>query len=96
MSDEVFLDESDEASLAEHLIVDHGLSVPSSRTKDFNSSYQFTVLEIAPRDIVGAERRWTDKILTHRPFGLNKEKPGGVADSVTSMCRRSLGLIARR
>ncbi len=94
LSDTVFDDESDEATLAEHLVVDHGLVAPSSEV--FNSSYLFTVLERDPQDIVKSEQRWTDKLLTLRPFGLNKEKPGGVAASVSSMCSRALGRRTQR
>ena len=42
------------------------------------------MVELGPRDIDAAEQRWADKLLTLVPFGLNKEKPGGVVDSVTS------------
>ena len=63
---------------------------------NFNLNYSFTIVELSPRDIDKAEQSWVSRLLTMRPFGLNKEKPGGVTDSVRSMCRRSLGLIAQR
>ena len=92
--DESFPDEGDEATLAEHLSVDHGCNPLSANT--FNSNYSFTVVELGSRDMVEAERRWTNKLLTLRPFGLNKDKPGGVAASMSSLCRRSLGFVSQR
>ena len=59
----------------------------------FNSNYSFTVLEVSPRNLDQAEQKWTNKLMTLQPFGLNKEKPGGVLSSISSMCKRSLGLI---
>lgn len=129
MNDESFDAETDDASLAEHLIVDHffdtpdsSVSAPSSLIQEdkrvnfnpnssdpvpsssiqedkrvyFNSNFAFTVLELSPADLDRAEQRWTSKLLTMQPFGLNKVRPCGVMDSVTTMCRRSLGPVAQR
>ena len=85
-------DETDEATLAEHLKLDHNFNTLPL----FNSSYSFTVLELDPKHLDNSEQRWVSLLLTMRPFGLNKETPRGVTDSVSTMCRRSLGLIAQR
>ena len=61
----------------------------------FNSNFSFNILEISPRDLDIAEQKWVDKLVTVRPFGRNKEKPWGVTNSVSSMCRKSLGLITQ-
>jgi len=87
VGDEVFDEDSDEATLAEHLQVCHNLTT----VDHFNNNYSFTVLENSPKDLDNSEQRWVSRLLTMRPFGLNKEKPGGVTDSVSSMCRRSIG-----
>jgi len=92
VGDEVFDEESDEATLAEHLQVCHNLTT----TDLFDESYWFTVLENSPKNLDISEQRWVSRLMTMRPFGLNKEKPGGVTDSVSSMCRRSLGPIIQR
>ena len=79
-------DDSDDAALAEHLHEVHGLD----RVEHFNQNYEFTVLEINPRNLDAAEQRWVSRLVTMKPFGLNKEKPRGVADTVKTMFRKSL------
>ena len=79
-------DETDEAALAEHLSEDHNYDSVGL----FNHSYTFTVLEISPHNLDQAEQRWVSRLVSMRPFGLNKEKPRGVADTVKTMFRRSL------
>ena len=88
--------ESDEATLAEHLFADHNFD--SGNANLFNLNYGFTVLEHSPHNLDEAEQRWVSKLVTMRPFGLNKEKPRGVIDSIRTMCRRSrsLGPITQR
>ena len=80
--------ESDERTLAEHLQEIHHLHSVDT----FNSNYSFTVLELSPRNLDLAEQKWVNKLLTIEPFGLNKEKPGGVLGSFRSMVNRSLDL----
>ena len=92
VGDSMFDDESDEAALAEHLQVVHKLD----SVDHFNSNYTFTILENSPKDLDASEQRWVSRLMTMRPFGLNKEKPGGVVDSITSMCKRSLDCVIQR
>ena len=77
--------------MAEHLALVHN----SISSDVFNSNFSFSILEISPRELDIAEQKWVDKIVTMRLFGLNKEKPWDVTDSVISMCRKSLGLITQ-
>ncbi len=86
------INESDEKTLAEHLQEAHIFS----SVDQFNSKFLFTVLEVSPRNLDQSEQRWADKLMTLRPFGLNKEKPGGISSSTSSMCRRSLDLKIQR
>ena len=91
--DDSFADDTDEATLAEHLTVHHGFQ----RSKaTFNSTYSFIIVELGPRDMNEAERRWIDTLITLRPFGLNKVKPGGVSSSLSSCYSRSLGVLSQR
>ena len=91
-TDENFINESDEKTLAEHLKEVHNFD----SVDHFNSNYSFTVLEVSPRNLDQSEQRWANKLMTLRPFGLNKEKPGGVSSSTSLMCRRLLDLRIQR
>ena len=82
-------DESDDATLAEHLKLDHDFQ----SVELFNLGFNFTVLEVGSRNLDESEQRWVSKLTTLKPFGLNKEIPRGVTDSVTTMCRKSLGSV---
>lgn len=86
MGDSSF-DESDDAALAEHLKLEHDLHT----VELFNLGFNFTVLELGAFNLDECEQRWVSKLTTLKPFGLNKEVPRGVSDSVASMCRKSLG-----
>ena len=105
--DLLFDEESDTAALVEHLVLEHGFMMRYPGCDDnvdhnllspqlFNSSFYFTVVEISPSNLDDAERRWVDKLVCLRPFGINKEKPGGVSDSMSNMCRRSLRFLSQR
>ena len=87
MSD-ISFDDSDDATLAEHLKVEHEFH----SVELFNLGYNFTVLEIGSFNLDESEQRWVSKLTTLQPFGLNKEVPRGVADSVATMCRKSRGI----
>jgi hypothetical protein len=79
-------EDTDEKTLAEHLLHDHGLdTVPA-----FNASYKFSILQINPKNLERCEQLWANKLLTIHPFGLNKEKPCGVAESLLNMSQRAL------
>ena len=84
---DICFDESDDAALAEHLKLDHGFHTAEL----FNLGFNFTVLELGPFNLDESEQRWVSKLTSLKPFGLNKEVPRGVSDSVTTMCRKSLG-----
>ena len=42
------------------------------------------------------EQRWVDSLKILSPFGLNKETADVVSDSISNMCRKSLGSAQRR
>ena len=86
VGDMTFDSETDEATLAEHLHDEHNITL----VDQFNSNYSFTIIEISPRNLDIAEQKWTNRLVTMRPFGLNKEKPGGVMGSISYMSRKSL------
>ena len=75
----------DEKALAEHLLSEHNIS----DVKTFNESYGFTVLQINPKNLDKCEQMWANRLITLRPFGLNREKPCGVADSILDMSLRA-------
>ena len=79
-------EESDEMVLAEHLFNVHGLNT----VRAFNESYKFSILQLNPKNLERCEQMWANKLLTIQPFGLNKEKPCGVAESLLDMSQRSL------
>ena len=89
---DVIFDDSDEATLAQHLKTDHNFDT----IELFNLSYVFTILEISPHDLDKCEQKWISRLTTMAPFGLNKNKPGGITDTVKSMCRKSLGHTSQR
>ena len=92
MGDVVFEIDNDDASLAEHLKVDHNLET----VELFNLGYVFTVLQLSPVDLDQCEQKWVSRLTTLVPFGLNKEVPRGVSDSVKTMCRKSLGMSVQQ
>jgi hypothetical protein len=79
-------EESDDKALAEHLSSEHHLDTVAA----FNLSYSFTILQINPRNLDKSEQKWVSRLVTLRPFGLNREKPCGVADSILNMSQRAL------
>lgn len=76
-------EDSDVAALADHLKEDHHLST----VDDFNNQYMFTILQLDPLQLDKCEQEWVSKLVTMRPFGLNIEKPCGVADSMMTMAK---------
>ena len=78
--------ESDECTLAEHLYLDHNFY----SVDEFNSSYSFTVLELFPHNLDLSEQKWINRLVTMRPFGLNKARPLGISDPLQKMLRKSL------
>jgi hypothetical protein len=80
--------DSDDAALVTHLHSDHNFVTITADS--FNSNFEFSIVETDPSDLYSAERIWISRLVTMRPFGLNIEKPGGIADSMHSMARRSL------
>jgi hypothetical protein len=75
----------DEKALAEHLLSEHNIN----DVKNFNESYGFTVLQINPKNLDKCEQMWANRLITLRPFGLNREKPCGVAESILDMSLRA-------
>ena len=73
----------DEGALAEHMRKEHGLTT----VDQFNCTFVFTILQVEPRDLDECEQTWVSKLETMHPYGLNIEKPRGVADSVMTMFR---------
>ena len=73
------ISETDERTLAEHLKEAHNFNSVDC----FNSNY---ILDVSPRDLDHSEQKWVNRLVTLKPFGLNKEKPGDVSSSVSSMC----------
>ena len=69
----------DEAVCANHIKISHGCHTAS----EFNSVYKFTVLTLNPAaGLDKAEQLWISKMVTMAPFGLNIDKPCGVADGL--------------
>ena len=72
-------DDEDEGALAEHLKTAHGLNT----TDDFDSTYQFTVLQLCePGTLVNCESDWIRNLKTLTPFGLNISKPYGMKENL--------------
>ena len=76
--------DTDEAALADHLKDEHAMATVAL----FNLSYSFTILQIEPGDLDQCEQKWVCQLVTMQPFGLNIEKPRGVADSITTMSQK--------
>ena len=55
----------------------------------FNAMYSFTIMQIDPQDLDKSEQQWISKLVTMQPYGLNFEKPRGVADSLITMSKKS-------
>ena len=85
-------EDSDEKALAEHLSTAHGLDSVAG----FNASYSFTILQQNPRNLARCEQKWMNQLVTLHPFGLNREKPCGVADSILNMSYQALNNPQRR
>ena len=66
------------------------------KNKNNMTIYSFTILELGPRNIDFVGQKWAKRLMTMRPFGLNKEKPGGIIGSTSNMCRRSLDFKIQR
>jgi len=77
--------DTDEAALVEHLKTHH----QPVTTELFNLNYSFTVLQINPPDLDKCEQLWVSRLGTMQPFGLNIEKPRGIADSVITMSKKA-------
>ena len=75
----------DEGTLADHAISKHD----AKTSQDFNALYKVSILQINPHDMDAAEQIWIHKLCTMTPFGLNIDKPRGVADTLMSMSQRS-------
>ena len=78
--------DTDEAALCEHLKTHHQ---PATYTELFNINYSFTVVQINPPDLEKCEQLWVSRLVTMEPFGLNIEKPQGVADSIITMSQKA-------
>ena len=76
--------DTDEAALANHLKEEHNMTT----VQLFNLSYSFTILQIEPGDLDKCEQKWVSQLVTMQPFGLNIEKPRGVADSIMTMSQK--------
>ena len=85
-------DDSDEKALAEHLFSEHGINDVST----FNESFSFTILEVNPKNLQKCEQMWVNRLVTLYPFGLNRDKPCGVSDSILNMSRRASQPLPQR
>ena len=56
-----------------------------------NLSFLFTILELSPSKLDESEQKWVSRLTCMKPFGLDKEVPRGVTESVNTMFRKSLG-----
>ena len=74
-------EDSDEAALADHLKTVHDLT----SSEAFNKTFIFTILEIEHRDINKSEQKWVSFLNTMTPYGLNLEKPLGLANSILTI-----------
>ena len=92
MHDLIFDEDDDEATLAEHLKFDHSMDT----VELFNLSFLFTILQLSPFNLDESEQKWVSRLTCMKPFGLNKEVPRGVTDSVHTMFRKSLGRSTQR
>ena len=92
MHDLIFDEDDDEATLAEHLKFEHNMET----VELFNLSFLFTILQLSPFNLDESEQKWVSRLTCMKPFGLNKEVPRGVTDSVHTMFRKSLGRNTQR
>ena len=53
-------------------------------------------LKMNPRNLAKCEQKWMNQLVTLHPFGLNREKPCGVADSILNMSQQATDNPQRR
>jgi hypothetical protein len=68
----------DEATLFLHMKNEHNMK----SVEQFNANYTFTILELDPKDLNKCEQKWVNLLNTMEPYGLNIEKPCGVANQL--------------
>ena len=78
-------DKNDEAALAEHLKLAHNIE----SVELFDQSYVFTILEIEPENLDKSEQKWISELVTMEPYGINRAKPCGAADSILTLTEKA-------